>query len=110
MIRSHSEFDNQNNPHANEISFQCGLSASAKSTDHGQKRQAPDVLSKYSLRHSVEENAAAAASRKIVELDDRLEKYQNAGVLSRKISASVEEPEVLLVTKKPKNDDSSNSH
>jgi hypothetical protein len=84
------------------------LSASAVSSDHGQKRQAPDVLSKYSLRHSVEENAAMAANRKIIDLDDKLEKYQRAGVLSSKNNAALEESEeILLLTKKTKNDDSS---
>jgi hypothetical protein len=79
------------------------------SSDHGQKRQAPDVLSKYSLRHSVvEENAAMAANRKIIDLDDKLEKYQRAGVLSSKNNAALEESEeILLLTKKTKNDDSS---
>lgn len=86
------------------------LSASAVSSDHGQKRQAPDVLSKYSFRHSVEENATAIANRKMNDLDDKLEKYQKAGALSSKNNAPLEESEeILLLTKKTKNEDSSSN-
>lgn len=58
------------------------FAASSSSTGHGQKRQAPDVLSKYSLRHSIEETAEAEANRKLEELDRSLENYQSAGALS----------------------------
>ena len=36
------------------------FSASSSAQGQGQKRQAPDVLSKYSLKHSIEEKVAAA--------------------------------------------------
>jgi hypothetical protein len=56
----------------------------------------------------VEEKAAIVATRKMNDLDDKLEKYQKAGVLSSKNNALEESEEIILLTKKTKNDDSSN--
>ena len=58
------------------------FSASSSAQGQGQKRQAPDVLSKYSLKHSIEEKVAAAlqSEKRFLDLDQKLESYQNAGL------------------------------
>ena len=58
------------------------FSASSSAPGQGQKRQAPDVLSKYSLKHSIEEKVAAAlqSEKRFLDLDKKLESYQNAGL------------------------------
>jgi hypothetical protein len=62
--------------------FLFTASSSAQGQGQGQKRQAPDVLSKYSLKHSIEEKVAAAlqSEKRFLELDKKLESYQNAGL------------------------------
>lgn len=73
-------------------------------TTPGQKRQAPDILSKYSLRHSVEETEAEATNRKLVELDKKLESYHNASAVSGNDKVTDDDPVVVLFIKKPKID------
>lgn len=75
----------------------------AASTTPGQKRQAPDILSKYSLRHLVEETEAEATNRKLVELDKKLESYHNAGAIPVN-GVNDDDPDVVLFTKKSKID------
>ena len=73
-------------------------------TTPGQKRQAPDILSKYSLRHLVEETEAEATTRKLVELDKKLESYHNAGAISGNGGVTDDDPDVVSFTKKSKVD------
>ena len=46
------------------------------------KANASTLLSKYSMRHTIEESAAEATERKLKELDRKLDNYQNIGAVS----------------------------
>lgn len=61
-------------------------SSGPEQSQQGKKRQAPDVLSKYSFKHSLEEKALAEleGDKRLKELDNKLDSYHNAGLLSSK--------------------------
>ena len=61
-------------------------SSGPEQSQQSKKRQAPDILSKYSFKHSLEEKALAEleGDKRLKELDNKLDSYHNAGLLSSK--------------------------